>query len=216
MEAKTQKIQSGNSWVQEDGSYVDKKRLFPYEIKSERAAVRLFNQAIKIQDFLAALVADAEKSVAEVQASYLKAKSPEKLKEETLIEKGFTFYSFNRGIKIEKIIQPITGYKEEDIALSKEHFEQYITNFEGPEEKIQILKKLVMSAFTTKSGKFDYKKLDALLGYKDEIQDEIFQKAIKLLEEARYNKKVKAYYNIYFRNEEGVYQQVNLRISGAN
>lgn len=215
MEAKTQKVQSGTSWAQEDGSLVEKKRLFPHEIKAERSAVRLFNQAIKIQNLLAEMIEDAEKSVANVQESYMKAKSPEKL-EEDLETKSFTFYSFNRDIKIERIVQALTGYKEEDIALSKEYFEKFITEFEGPVEKIEILKELVMSAFTTKSGKFDYKKLDALLGYKEKIGDETFQKAIQLLEEARYNKKLKSYYNIYFRNDDGVYQQVNLRLSGAN
>ena len=214
MEAKTQKAQSGLSWVLQDGQTVDKSRLFPYEVKGEKAAIKLFNMALKIQEGLKALVEEAESQIEDVRQSYLKHKGPEKLEDDNQ-DKGFTFYSFNRDIKIEKIVIVTPGYKEEDVALSKGYFEDYINQFAVDSEvDISVLKSLVLSAFTTKRGKFDNKKLDQLLSY-DNITDETFQKAISLLKEARFNNKPKTYYNIYFRDEEGVYVPVNLKVSGV-
>ncbi len=215
MKPETQKAQTGQNWVQEDGNTVEKGRLFPFESKAERSAVKLFNMSIKIQGMLRDFVQEAEAHTEMVREAYLKVKAPEKLEEDHKL-KGYTFYSFNRDIKVEKVVQPLTGYREEDIALSKEHFEKYIDDIEDPGSEMIVLKELVMSAFTTKSGKFDYKKLDALLSYKDKIENETFQKAVALLGEAKYFKKVKSYYNVYFRNEEDVYEQVNLRLSGVN
>jgi len=211
MEAK--KIQSGPSWAQDNGSLVDKKRLFPYEVKAERTAVRLYNKALKIQELLNDLMEDAENSVTDVQTKYEQSKPDSK---EFTVDKSFTFYSFDREVKVEKVVQALTGHREEEIAMSKEYFEKYINEIEYPGDNIIVLKRLVMDAFTTKSGKFDYKKLDALIGYKDKTDNEIFQKAISLLDGAKYEKRVKTYYNIYIRDKEGVYKQVNLRLSGAN
>jgi len=207
-------MQSGDTWVQQDGSQVDKARLFPDEIKSEKAAVKLFNMAFKIQEALKDLAEQAEASTEAVREAYLKRKASDKLAEDNSL-KGFTYYSFNRDIKIEKIVQAPTGFKPEDVALSKGYFEEYIAKF-GDDPGVKILKDLVLSAFSTKSGKFDYKKLDQLLNYKDQIADETFQRAIQLLEDAKFNQKPKVYFNIMLRNSEGIYEHLNLRLSGVN
>ena len=212
----TKKIQTGTSWAQEDGSYVEKKRLFDHEVKAERTAIRLYNKSAKIQELLKDFIADAEESVLAIQLQYTKNKAPEKADLKILATKSFTFYCFNRDVRVEKIVQNLTGYKEEDIAMSKEYFKKYIEDIKDPGSEIIVLKELVMSAFTTKSGKFDYKKLDALLGYKDKIKNETFQKAISLLADAKYDKKMKTYFNVYFRAKDGNYEQVNLRLSGVN
>jgi len=216
MEAKPQKTQSGLAWTAQDGTQVEKKRLFADEIRAEKAAVKLFNMALHIQESLEALIIEAEERIEHVRQAYLKRKGPDKVDDDHT-EKGFTFYSFNRDIKIEKIVSVTTGYKEEDVALSKGYFEEYLSGFVNIESSgTQILKELVLSAFTTRRGKFDYKKLDQLLEYKEKITNEVFQKAITLLEEAKFNNKPKAYYNIYFRNEEGTYEAINLKLSGVN
>lgn len=211
------KQQSGDTWTEQDGNQVEKGRLFTDEIRAERHAVKLFNLGFKIQESLKALVSEAELRTENVRIAYLRRKDPEKL-EEDQSGKGFTFYSFNRDIKIEKVVSVTAGYKEEDVALSKDNFEKYLEKFDGVEAEvnIDILKELVLSAFTTSRGKLDYKKLDQLLGYKEKIDDIPFQKACSLLEEAKFNNKPKVYYNISFRNEEGTYEQVNLKLSGVN
>ncbi len=215
MEAKIQKVQSGDTWIEQDGNQVDKARLFPDEIKSEKTSKKLFNLAFKIQEALKDLVAQAEVSTEAVRQAHLKRKSPGKLDDDRSL-KGYTFYSFDRDIKIEKVISAPAGFKEEDVALSKEHFAEYLSKFNDDNANVKVLKELVLSAFTTKSGRFDYKKLDQLLSYKDKIADETFQKAAQLLEDAKFNQKPKTYFNISFRNDDGIYEQVNLKLSGVN
>lgn len=216
MKLETQKIQRGDSWSDESGNFVDKKRLFSHEVKAERSAVRIFNMALQVQEILSVLAEDADKSSEEIRLTHLKHKDPDLAKKEEGNPRSFTFWSFNKDIKIEKVIIPLFGYEEEEVALCKKTFEEFLNEYGEKEDKeAKVLKDLVMSAFTTKRGRFDSKKLDSLLSYKEKIKDEKFQEAVKILEGSRHEKKTKPYFNIYYKDDVGTYVQLNLRLSGA-
>jgi hypothetical protein len=212
-----QKSQSGNTWIQEDGSIVEKKRLFPYEIKSERYASKIFNASVKIEELLTSLSALIDTGMVDVQTAYLKQKSKIKKDKEIgdHVDGGFTFYSFDKKVKVERIVVSLIDYDPAMLLESKNFFMEYLKEF-GEDPEILILGNLIISAYSTKRGKLDVKKLDTLLSYKTKIDNEKFGKAIELLEQARRESKTKKYYNVYFKDSEGKYQQVNLRISGVS
>jgi hypothetical protein len=196
---------------------VEKKRLFPHEIKSERYALKIFNASVKVEELLYALSALIDVGMTDVQTAYLKQKSKINKDKEILnhADGGFTFYSFDKKVKIERIVVTLIDYDPAILLKSKEFFMEYLKEF-GEDPDIVILSNLIISAYSTKRGKLDVKKLDALLSYKTKINNEKFAKAIEHLESARKESKNKKYYNVYFKDQEGKYKQINLRISGVN
>jgi hypothetical protein len=213
MKPEKQKVQTGDSWVDDQGVLVDKKRLFTHETKAERAAVRLFNLGLKIQEELRELAEDADASSEDIRTSYMKHKEKET---EEKSSHSFTFYSFNKNIKVEKLVIAQIEYRDEEVKQCRQVFEEFLKEFGTEEDEAKMLKELVLSAFTTKRGKFDSKKLDTLLGYKEKIQNKKFQEAVKLLDESRSVKNTKPYFTISYRDNKGNYVPLNLRLSGVN
>lgn len=205
-EFKPKKIQTGESWIDDKDIYVDKKRVFSHEITAERNAVKIYNESIKVQKSLKSLYELLNQSTNKVQGTETDDLKP---------KKNFTFYSFDKSVKVEKLVQSLPEYDNDKIKSAKEKFDLYIDKTKKDEVDGYLLGivELIKSAFETKSGKFDKSKLGILIGQK-KIKDETFQEAVKELEGAIQTNREKTYYNVYVKMGHE-YIQINLRLSGV-
>lgn len=203
------KIQKGKQWVDSEGVLVDSKRLFKEEKVSENNCVKIYNTAIKISDLLIEL----NELCSEGTGAYLLAKDCD-LKAEDIEALSTTMYSFDKSVKVEKLAQKLPEYDKKKLEEARRLFDLWLKEIDA-DGSAPVLIGLIRSAFETKSGKFDKKKLDQLLEYDGKVESLNFAEAITILKEARNTDTLKVYYNIYSRDEEGKYQQINTRLSGV-
>ncbi|MGE0636020.1 MAG: DUF3164 family protein [Bacteroidia bacterium] len=124
---------------------------------------------------------------------------------------NFTWYNFDRSIRIEVSINERIDFDETLIAVAKEKLEIFLKgNLEGTEE---MVRQLVMDAFNTSRGKLDSKKVLSLLKYKSRIKAGLFQEALECIEKAIRRPDSKTYHRVAFKNAEGGYDYVELNFS---
>jgi len=206
---KPKKVQTGKQWIDEQGIFVDAKRLFTEEKVAEKVCVKAYNLAVRIAELLTELndvlytgttkVLISRTGIMELNPSDVDAMNG-------------TVYNFDKSVKIEKLAQKLPEYDKRKIEEAKETFDIWLGKIDNEESKVLV--SLIKSAFETKSGKMDKKKLDQLISHEDEVEDEDFKKAIFILKEARNTDNLKIYYNISYKDEDGKYQQIPTRLSG--
>ncbi len=209
---KPKKIQTGKQWVDSVGNYVDAKRLFKEERVSERFGVKIYNQALKVFEALEELNALCLEGTNLYIVAAGKVESKDSATD--IHEASTTFYSFDKSVKIEKLVQKLPEFDMVKLEEAKGLFEKWISDLEDPDKpKIGLLVNMVRAVFKTKSGKFDKKKLDQLINLEGSTDDADFNLAIELCKEARNNEVIKIYYNIYSKDDEGNYIQIPTRLS---
>jgi len=203
---KPKKVQTGKQWIDEQGIFVDAKRLFTEEKVAEKVCVKAYNLAVKI----AGLLTELNEVLYTGTQKYISLKSEVDNADADLL--SITVYNFDKSVKIEKLAQKLPEYDKKKIEEAKEAFDVWLGKIDNEESKVLV--SLIKSAFETKSGKMDKKKLDQLISHEDEVEDEDFKKAIFILKEARNTDNLKIYYNISYKDEDGKYQQIPTRLSG--
>jgi hypothetical protein len=140
---------------------------------------------------------------------YLKAMQEYKAKEDG--KGNFTWFNFDRSIKIEVSISKRIDFDDLAIKASKEKLDAFLD--ESLDSKIEFLKNLVTDAFSTSRGKIDSKKIMQLMKYRTKISHPLFQDAINILTEGIRNPGSKTYFRIWERDDDGSYQLIELNFS---
>jgi hypothetical protein len=124
---------------------------------------------------------------------------------------NFTWYNFDRSIKIETKFSESITFDELLITSAREKFNQYFS--ENITSKDDFAKEIVMKAFETRNGQLDPKKIFDLLRYKSKVKDELYQSAIKDTEDSIRRKVSKVYHRISERQENQEYKVIDLNFS---
>lgn len=202
--------QKGKEWIDVKDRPVPTEFIPSYEKLCEKKAVQLANKALSLEKNLYELKLLIEKIQEEVYKEFLK-----KHNEQDRDFKNHTWYNFDRSIRIERYQNISIVFDDALMMLAKEKFQDYLTKKELPEAIV----KLITNVFSTSKGKFDPRKVNTLLTFRnDEVlsKDTEFMEAIKILDEAKKEDITRSYDRISIRNDDGKYVSINLSLSSLN
>lgn len=196
-------------WTDESGVQIPYSRTTPIERKKEKSAFALVKKAQKVNEFLQ----DIKNAVTEATEEILNAER--EANNVKLDGKGnFTWYSFDRSIKIQVDVQEAIKFDDIKIASAKEKLMDLIrNNIQGDDFIIS----LVEDAFQTSRGKLDAKKILSLRKHSSRIKNPQIKKgwdeAMNLIDESISRPKSKSYHKIWVKNQYGQYEAIELNFS---
>lgn len=196
-------------WIDESGTQIPYNRTTPIERKKEKHAFNLLKKGQNVTKILAELKAAVKEASDEVLNAEREASNVK------LSEKGnYTWYNFDKSIKIQVDVNEPIKFDEIKIASAKEKLMNLIrTNINGDDFIISIAE----DAFQTSSGKLDPKKILGLRKHSSRIRNEAikleWEVIMKQIDASITRPKSKSYYKIWVKNEEGEYEGVELNFS---
>lgn len=197
------------TWIDESGSLIPYNRTTPTERKREKSAFQLAKKAININN----LLSDFKEFVSLATEEVLNdAREANEVKLD--LKGNYTWYNFDRSIKIQVDISEPIKFDEIQIAAAKEKLMNLIrTNISGDEFIISI----VEDAFQTSTGRLDPKKILGLRKHSKRIKSTLLKaqwdETMSLIDESITRPKSKSYYKIWIKNSEGKYDGVELNFS---
>lgn len=124
---------------------------------------------------------------------------------------SFTWYNFDRSLKIEADINDIVKWDGPLMTEAQDCFEKF---FSGEMSESQVLiKDIVIKAFSNSSGQPDTKNVFKLLKFETKIKNKNFQKACELIKQAQNIDKTKLYMRVWEKTDSGEYRSINLNFS---
>ncbi len=193
-------------WVDESGIQIPSKRITPVERLKEKNASLLLKKALELQSKLIAFKEEIAEKSAEIQCAVVEGVKT------TKDSKGnYTWYNFNRSIKVEVSVNERIDFDDLEIMACQEKLNQYIS--ENVQSKDDFISELIKDAFATQKGKLDAKKVMSLLRYKERVKAPLFLEAMKHLEASIRRPDSKTYHRIALRNEEGKYENIDTNLS---
>lgn len=201
MQRSTEKV-----WTDDSGNHVQVSRLTRSEKLMERVSGNLLRDAIRLHNDLLEYKARVRKACEDVYNTYHA--------ERNLTPNGrgnFTFYNFNRTIKIEVSVTDKIEFDALGIATAKQLLDEYIS--ENISTKHDVIKQLVLDAFSTTRGRIDSKKIINLIRYRSKINDAKFTRAVDLLEQSIRKPSSRMYIRIWQREPGGQWENIDLNFS---
>lgn len=192
-------------WVDESGNSIPFSRITPLEKKKERVSFSILQNA----KFASLQLAELKKMIAESCSEIFLEHMTESNVETEKISKGnYTWYNFDRSIKIVVKINDRIEFDDLTLRAAKEKLDEFLgRNVNSANEAV---KQMILDAFETRGGKVDPKKVLSLVRYKNKINDVLFTEAIELLESSIRKPSSKTYYQVFEINDEGGYDLVVL------
>lgn len=204
-----QQTSKNQFWTDESGMQIPYNRTTINERKKEKTAISIAKKAQKAHEFLK----EVKEAVSEATEEILNAER--EANNVKLDGKGnYTWYNFDRSIKIQVDINEAIKFDEIKIASAKEKLMNLIrTNISGDDFIIS----LVEDAFQTSKGKLDAKRILSLRRHSSRIKNTEIKKgweeAMKLIDESISRPKSKSYHKIWLKNSEGKYEAIELNFS---
>lgn len=196
-------------WKDESGVSVPYNRTTALERKKERLANKLVKSATKLNDILLAFKQEI------IQANEDVLETIRQENDVKLDGKGnFTWYNFNRTIKIEVNVNEAIKFDEIKIEAAKEKLINLIReNISGDDFIISI----VEDAFQTSRGKLDARKILGLQKHTSRIKSkdikEKWENAMELINQSITRPKSKSYQKVWVKDDEGAYKAIELNFS---
>lgn len=194
-------------WTDETGMQIPVARIFPIEKQKEKTAGQLLSRAESVSKQLISLKEEFRQAC-------------EKIYIDSLAELGgkegkgnFTFYNFDRSIKIETSIKDRIVFDDITIDVARQKLMQFLD--ESVQSEVEFVKDIINDAFSTSSGALDTKKVMGLLKYRTRVKNGLFQEALELIEKAIRRPDMKTYYRIWAKDSDGEYKAVELNFSNV-
>lgn len=193
-------------WIDESGNKIPYSRTTKTERLMERTAAKLLKDAKQMNEKLTLYKEAFADACDAVYKSFLHEK------ELSTDRKGnFTWYNFDRSIRIEISISERVTFDDLLITSAREKLNEFLTdNISG---KTEFIKELVIDAFKTSKGQLDSKKVMNLLKYRGKIKDKLYQSAMEDIENSIRRPSSRRYFRISERQPDGDYKAVDLNFS---
>ena len=195
-----------SEWQDETGKLIPLKYISPLNRLKERNAGNLLTNAKRLSEELIEFKDSVKKLCNDVYQ-----KAIEELRTNITNKGNFTFFNFDRSIKIEVSISERIDFDDLTIQACKSKLDEFLNN--TLDSKQEFVKDLVTDAFSTTKGKLDAKKVLNLIKYRSKIKHELFQDALNLLEQSIRKPDSKTYFRIWERAEGGEYNLIDLNFS---
>lgn len=195
------------AWRDEQGIKIPANRLSKAEKLAEKTAERLYKQAEAINKSLAGFKEAIDAASLEVMTVVYAENDAD-----VNGSKGnFTWYNFDRSLKVEVSVQQRTDFDETLIQLCQDKLKEFLdTNIQASDD---FIKQFVTDAFAKSKGGLDAKKVMSLLRYRSKVKNPLFQQALDLLEKSVRHPDSKRYYRLFVRGNDGEYNVINLNFS---
>jgi len=193
-------------WTDEKGIKIPYNRTSKLERAKERYCSSMLIHAKMLNRDLKAFKESVQKMCDEVyQIAIIDYKASGKTKG------NFTFFNFDRTIKIEVSINERIVFDDLMIASAKEIFDTFIN--EVIDTKVDFIKELINDAFSTTKGGLDSKKVLSLLKYRSKIKNTEFHRALDLIEQSISRPDSRTYFRVWEMNDKGEYKNIDLNFS---
>lgn len=195
------------TWIDETGMNIPYNRTTSIERLMERQSATLLRRAISVNSQLSDFKKSMQDICNEVYEKFMQSKGGSDHK----AKGNFTWYNFDRSIKIEVSINERIVFDDLTIKVAQERLNEFLAI--AVDSKFAYVKDLINDAFATSRGNLDAKKVLSLLRYRDRINHPLFTEATKLIEQAVRRPDQKTYFRIWQKDDEGAYQAVELNFS---
>jgi hypothetical protein len=199
--------QSEPTWQDENGTAIPTNRLTYLEKQAEKNTLKLLKGAQSINQQLVKFkneVASLCDAIYEASLEETKTKGKDR-------KGNFTFFNFNRTIKVEVSISERIEFDDLKIQACQEKLNQLID--QGTTGVDSFLKGIIMDAFQKSNGSLDAKKVMSLKKHKSRTKATLYHEAMDLLDESIRRPESKRYFRIFLKNEEGKYENIDLNFS---
>lgn len=195
------------NWIDESGTSIPFNRITQTEKLMESSSAKLLKNATAINKQLADFKVMINELSRKAYDSFMASKDGKK---ET--KGNFTWYNFNRTIKIEVAISERIEFDDMTIQLAKQKLDEFLdVNIQS---KNEFAKQMILDAFETQRNKtLDTKKVLGLARYKQKVNDPLFSEAVNLIEQAIRRPESKTYFRIWLKDETGKYNNIDLNLS---
>lgn len=194
-------------WIDEQGHNVPAIHVSKANKLAEAGAAKLLKEA----EFINKKMVAFKKMVDEISNNVIVATAKSFNGRQPTAKGNYTWYNFDRSVKIVVSINDYITFDDITIQMSKEKLNNFIDNTLTSDQL--FVKDLVQDAFSTTKGKLDAKKVMSLTKYRTKIDNPDFQEALNLLEAAIRRPSSAKYFNVYYREADGSYKLVNLNFS---
>lgn len=197
-------------WIDESGISIPFNRITPTEKLFERSTAKLLKDGLQINKNLVDFKKLIQKLSSEAFEAFMASK--EIAKE----SKGnFTWFNFNRSIKIEVANSEPIKFDDLTILAAKDYLDQFLN--ENIDSKNEFVKDMIKDAFSTqRNGQLDVKQVLKITKYKVRVNNDLFTKACDCIIEAVRRPTSKTYYRVWIKNEEKQYVLIDLNLSSIN
>ena len=197
-------------WIDEKGLQIPASRVTATEKLKDRKAAQLLREAQKLHKALTAYKRTMADTCQEVFTAVMEENGVKPYN-----HKGnFTWFNFDRSIKIEASVNERIDFDDALIAAAKDKFYEFMSkNTAGVDE---MIRSLIMDAFSTTRGRLDAKKVMGLVRYRAKINQKrypLFHEAVDLIEQSIRRPDSRTYFRIWERRPDGDYKAVDLNIS---
>ena len=199
-----------DTWTDEAGTQVPANRITKSEKLREKKADKLATDAQKLNGQLKAFKEFIKNTCDEVTAAI---RLEAEMKPEKESKGNFTWYNFDRSVKVECSINERIDFDDTQIAMCKELLDQFINTALSGSENAEMIRDLVRDAFENSKGRLDAKKVMSLLKHRSKIKSALYQKAMVHLEDSIRRPDSRTYYRVWIKNGEGAYEVVDLNFS---
>jgi hypothetical protein len=193
-------------WTDETGRVVPLDYISPGNRLKERSAGTLHRKAKAINKQLVDFKAEVQEICDKVYKKMI-----EEFKAKPDGKGNFTWFNFDRSIRVDVSVNPRIEFDDLTIQACKQKLDEFLN--ENLDSKQEFVKEMVKDAFSTSRGKLDSKKVMNLLKYRNRVKAPLFQEALDLMEESVRNPSSKVYFRIWERDASGEYKLIDLNFS---
>lgn len=194
-------------WKDESGVEIPYNRTTKAERLMERHSAKILRDALVVNKRLAEFKDLIRELSQQAYEAFMEEKQSNK---ET--KGNFTWYNFDRSIKIEVSINEPIQFDDLTIKAAKEKFDAFMNA--NLSSKNEFVKQMIIDAFQTqRSGQLDTKRVMNLTRYERKINDPDFSRAVELINESIRRPKSKTYFRVWQKDASGEYQNIELNLS---
>ena len=196
-------------WTDESGVQIPYNRTTKLERILEKNIYSLFDKSLKVNEMLTKLKTEISDVVAEIVTM---AREEHAVK---LNGKGnYTFFNFDRSLKVEVSVNELIRFDDIKLESAKEVLLNLVReNVQGDD----FILGLVEDAFQTSRKRLDTRKILGLKRHTQRIKTkeirQQWEKAMTLIDESISRPDSKTYYRVWYKDEAGVYQNVELNFA---
>lgn len=200
-------------WIDENGVSIPQFRILKSEKLKEQVCDSLLKKAERAQKVLTELKEEMSNAATEVLNATI-AENGGNVREN--FKGNFTFFNFDRSIKVEASVQEKIQFDDALIIVAKEHLDNFLSTATSAGGVDDMIKEVILDAFSTAKGKLDTDKVIGLMKYRsriDAVKYPSFHLAIDALEKGMSRQFSKKYHRISVKDGENGYKAIDLNFS---
>lgn len=204
-----QQKSSNKNWVDESGTSIPYARTTIAERLMERSSAKLLREAKSVSEKLRNLKKMIYEASTRAEEAFMKEKG---IEQRGKGKGNFTWYNFDRSIKVEVNVNEPIVFDDLTIQAAKEKFDHFLDD--NVTASTDFIKQMILEAFETSRGrKLDTKRVMNLVRYEKKVNKPLFSEAVALINEAIRRPGTKMYFKIYEREKDGSYKIIDLNLA---